>query len=73
MRTIKVKTPITAAEQIPAPIALRIPEAERASGLSRTTLYRLRQEGRVKFRKSGRTTLVDYASLKAAVDALPST
>jgi hypothetical protein len=50
-----------------------MPEAVRISGLSRSALYRLNQAELLKFRKFGRTTLVDFASLKAAIAALPTT
>jgi hypothetical protein len=48
-------------------------EAVRISGLSRSALYKLNQAELLKFRKFGRTTLVDFSSLKAAIAALPST
>jgi hypothetical protein len=55
------------------PILVRIPEACRISGLSRSAIYKLNRAALLKFRKFGRTTLVDFASLKAAIAALPST
>ena len=41
------------------------------SGLSRSALYRAAAEGRLLFRKAGRTTIVDGASLAALVASLP--
>ena len=41
------------------------------SGLSRSGLYRAAAEGKLIFRKAGRTTLVDGASLAALVESLP--
>lgn len=55
------------------PILVRIPEACRISGLSRSAIYKLNRAELLKFRKFGRTTLVDFSSLKAAIAALPST
>jgi hypothetical protein len=53
------------------PIQVRIREAVRVSGFSRSTLYLMAARGEVVFRKSGKTVLVDFASLKAASEALP--
>jgi hypothetical protein len=53
------------------PMAVRLPEASRISGFSRSELYRRAARGEVIFLKSGSTTLVDLVSLKAAVAALP--
>jgi len=41
------------------------------SGLSRSALYREAGAGRLLFRKCGRTTIVDGASLAALVASLP--
>jgi hypothetical protein len=57
----------------PAPRAgFPIPAACEWSGLSRSALYRYAGEGRLIFRKAGRTTIVDGASLAALVDSLPA-
>ncbi|NKC33387.1 excisionase [Roseomonas sp. BU-1] len=42
------------------------------SGLSRSALYREAGAGRLLFRKCGRTTIVDGASLAALVASLPA-
>lgn len=55
------------------PILLRIPEACRVSGLSRSALYKLNRAELLKFRKFGRTTLVEFNSLRAAIASLPAT
>jgi excisionase family DNA binding protein len=57
----------------PDPILVRIHEACRISGLSRSAIYKLNRAEQLKFRKFGRTTLVDYTSLKAAIARLPAT
>jgi hypothetical protein len=41
------------------------------SGISRTTLYRFANEGKLTIRKVGRTSIVDGASLAALVASLP--
>jgi hypothetical protein len=53
------------------PIAVTIEEAVRLSGLSLTTLYRANARGELVFRKHGRRTIVDYASLKGFIEAMP--
>jgi hypothetical protein len=68
-----LEPPSTPPAQWPDPILVRISEAVRISGLSRSALYKLNQAELLKFRKFGRTTLVDFSSLKAAIAALPST
>jgi hypothetical protein len=55
------------------PILVRISDAVRISGLSRSALYKLNRAELLKFRKYGRTTLVEFASLKAAIARLPAT
>jgi hypothetical protein len=57
----------------PDPILVRISDAVRISGLSRSALYKLNRAELLKFRKYGRTTLVELASLKAAIARLPAT
>jgi hypothetical protein len=53
------------------PLTLTLSDAERCSGLSRVTLYRLNADGRLIFRKAGRKTLVDYQSLARCLQSLP--
>ena len=55
-----------------APLALPLARAAAWSGLSRSTIYRLAGQGRVRLLKAGRTTLVDADSLRAVVAGLPS-
>ena len=54
------------------PLALPLARAVAWSGLSRSTLYRMAAEGRVRLVKAGRSTLVDADSLRAVVAGLPS-
>lgn len=49
-----------------------LPETEAVSGLSRSTLYRLAGEGRIRLVKSGRTTLADLASVRRHLASLPA-
>ena len=53
------------------PIAVRLPEATRISGFSRSELYRRAARGEIVFLKCGASTLVDVGSLRAAVASLP--
>ncbi len=55
----------------PEPLAVRLDEAERLCGLDRVTLYRINARGELIFRKVGRRTLVDFASLRRYLDQLP--
>jgi hypothetical protein len=52
-------------------IAVRLPEATRISGFSRSELYRRAARGEIVFLKCGASTLVDVASLRATVASLP--
>ncbi len=52
-------------------LAVRLPEATLISGFSRSELYRRAGRGEIVFLKSGASTLVDLASLRAAVASLP--
>jgi hypothetical protein len=53
------------------PLAVRLVDAQRISGLSRSDLYRRAARGEITFLKAGVRVLVDYQSLKAVVSALP--
>ncbi len=54
------------------PFAVGITEARRVSGFSRSELYRRAARGEIVFLKNGRTTLVEFQSLKATVASLPA-
>jgi hypothetical protein len=62
--------PASAAPTI-EPLAVRLADAIALSGFSRSGLYRMASRGELIFLKSGDRVLVDFRSLKAAVDALP--
>lgn len=49
-----------------------IQDTMRATGLPRSTVYRLLAEGALGARKAGRRTLVDADSVRAYVAALPA-
>ena len=51
----------------PSPIAVRIPEAVKLSGLSRSVLYELIRAGEIEVAKIGRSTLVLVESLHALI------
>jgi hypothetical protein len=53
------------------PLAVPLPDAQRISGQSRTSLYRANARGDLIFIKAGSKTLVDYESLKSLIQSLP--
>ena len=53
------------------PIIAPIARAVTLSGISRSTIYRLAGEGRIRILKIGRTSLVDMASVWAFIETLP--
>jgi hypothetical protein len=53
------------------PLALPVPAAMAASGLSRSAIYREAGRGNIRLLKLGRTTLVDMASVRAFLATLP--
>lgn len=52
-------------EDMVEPLTVRISTAVRITGLSRSRIYELIQEGEITTVKIGRATLVQFASLKA--------
>ena len=54
------------------PRALRLAAAVAYSGISRSELYRLAGAGRVRFIKSGATTLVVTETIDSHIDSLPA-
>ena len=59
-------------ECAPAPLAYTVPDACRAAGLGRTTLYELIAAGRVRAMKAGSRTLVEAESLRRYLASLPA-
>jgi excisionase family DNA binding protein len=55
-----------------APIAVTIPDAVKASGMSRTTIYAALKRGDLSARKAGRRTLIPIADLERFLAALPA-
>ena len=55
-----------------APEMVPLPRAPGVFGLSRSGLYRLAAEGRIRMVKVGARTLVDAASVRAFLAALPA-
>ncbi|HET7881187.1 MAG TPA: hypothetical protein VFL55_09905 [Acetobacteraceae bacterium] len=53
------------------PIALRMREAVRISGFSRSEIYRRAARGQIVLLKCGSRTLIEYRSLHRAVLSLP--
>ena len=54
------------------PIAVTIPDAVKASGLSRSSLYEALKCGDLTARKAGRRTLILYADLERYIGSLPN-
>lgn len=61
----------TSGECAPAPLAVRLSEAERITSFSRSELYRRAGLGQINLMKCGRRTLVDFKSLRRLVASLP--
>jgi excisionase family DNA binding protein len=55
----------------PEPITVRIPEACRLTGICRSKLYELIQEGEIGIIKVGAITLVPVAALKGFLERQP--
>lgn len=53
------------------PIAAPIARATTLTGLSRAAIYRAAKIGRIRLLKLGRSTLVDMASARRFIEALP--
>ena len=49
------------------PVAVRVPEAARLIGLSRSRLYELMRRGEVDYVKVGGATLIPYEGLRAFI------
>lgn len=54
------------------PIALTIPQAVQASGLSRSGLYEAMRRGDLTARKAGRRTLIAFTDLETYLASLPT-
>ena len=57
--------------QMQTPIAVTIPEAVRATGISRSSLYEAMKRGELTARKAGRRTLITFADLQSYLANLP--
>ena len=54
------------------PLAVTIPQAVAATGLSRSAIYVALKEKRLTGRKAGRRTLIPYNQLEAYLASLPA-
>ena len=54
------------------PIAVTIPDAVKASGMSRSSIYEALKRGDLSARKAGRRTLISFADLQAYLASLPT-
>ena len=53
------------------PITVTIPDAVKASGMSRTSIYEALKRGDLTARKAGRRTLISFADLQTYLASLP--
>ena len=54
------------------PIAVTIPDAVKATGLSRSSIYEALKRGDLIAHKAGRRTLIAFAELEAYMASLPT-
>ena len=54
------------------PLAVTIPDAVKATGMSRSALYEALKRGDLTARKAGRRTLISFADLEAYLAGLPA-
>jgi excisionase family DNA binding protein len=54
---------------LPQPISVRIPEAVRLNGLTRSRIYELMKAGSIEHVKVGSSTLILFESLRGFVEA----
>lgn len=54
------------------PIAVTIPDAVKATGMSRTSIYEALKRGDISARKAGRRTLISFSDLQAYLASLPA-
>jgi excisionase family DNA binding protein len=52
------------------PLSVRIPDAVRLTGISRSRLYELLRSGEIEHLKVGRSTLIPYASLGSFIERM---
>lgn len=55
-----------------APISLTIPDAVKASGMSRSSIYEALKRGDLSACKAGRRTLISFVALQAYLASLPA-
>jgi len=55
-----------------AAIALTIPDAVKATGMTRTSIYEALKRGDLAARKAGRRTLISVSDLEAYLASLPT-
>lgn len=55
-----------------SPLAVTIPDAVKATGMSRTSIYEALKRGDLIARKAGRRTLISFADLEAYLASLPT-
>jgi len=53
-------------------ISVTIPDAVKATGMSRTVIYEKLKSGELPAKKAGRRTLISFADLEAYLENLPT-
>ena len=54
------------------PLSITIPDAVKATGMSRTSIYEALKRGDLTARKAGRRTLISFGDLEAYLSRLPT-
>ena len=54
------------------PITVTVPDAVKATGMSRTSIYEALKRGDLSARKAGRRTLILFSDLQAYLASLPA-
>lgn len=69
---LAMATPASQTDAAFEPLYVPFKRAVEISGLGKSTLYRAAMDGRLRLVKNGRTTLAEYASLRALLASLPA-
>ena len=52
-------------------LSYRIPDAVKATGFCRTQIYQFMKEGRLKYKKAGKSTIFTHEYLQDLINSLP--
>lgn len=68
---LQSRTDLAGYRPMQSPLAVTIPDAVKATGMSRTSIYEALKRGDLSARKAGRRTLISFADLEAYLASLP--